>query len=57
MLDALDAPPRLHAHLTLVHDVTRTLMAQMDRTWPDLGYDHHTVALGAAIHDVGVARR
>ncbi len=53
LLDALDAPPRLRAHLTLVHDVARTLMTQMDRTWPDLDYDHHAVALGAAIHDVG----
>ncbi len=53
LLDALDAPSRLRAHLMLVHDVARTLMAQMNRTWPGLDYDHHAVALGAAVHDVG----
>ncbi len=57
LLDALDAPSRLRAHLMLVHDVARTLMAQMNRTWPGLDYDHHAVALGAAVHRAVVARR
>ncbi len=57
LLDALDAPPRLRAHLTLVHDVATTLVVQMDRTWPSLDYDHHVVTLGAAVHRAVVARR
>jgi hypothetical protein len=53
LLDNVDAPPRLIAHLTLVHDVASMLIAQIDMAWPSLDYDRHAVALGAAVHDIG----
>jgi putative nucleotidyltransferase with HDIG domain len=53
LLRELFAPPRLVAHLTLVHDVACTLTAQLDASWPDLAYDREAVRLGAAVHDIG----
>lgn len=47
------APPRLVAHLTIVHDVAITLIKQLDASWPTLDYDQERVLLGAATHDVG----
>ena len=53
LLRRLMAPPRLVAHLTLVHDVACTLTARLDAAWPTLAYDRTAVRIGAAIHDVG----
>jgi putative nucleotidyltransferase with HDIG domain len=53
LLQQLGAPPRLVAHLTLVHDVSCLLAAQLDATWPALSYDRTAVQLGAALHDIG----
>lgn len=53
LLEALDAPPRLVAHLALVHDVACTIVARCDAAWPALAYDREAVRLGAAIHDAG----
>lgn len=53
LLDTLGAPPRLVAHLTLVHDVACTLIACFEIVWPSLAYDRKAVRLGAAIHDIG----
>src|SRR5579859_5702818 len=53
LLDKLNAPPRLIAHLTLVHDVARSLTARLDMAWPALVYDHESVWMGAALHDIG----
>ena len=50
------APPRLVAHLTLVHDVCLRLLRQLKKTWPKLVFDGHSVAFGAATHDIGKAR-
>jgi hypothetical protein len=50
------APPRLFAHLTLVHDVSRRLLAKATKAWPRLPVDVDTVAFGAATHDIGKAR-
>jgi len=50
------APPRLSAHLTLVHDVALRLLASVKRRWPNLAVDHEAVAFGAASHDIGKAR-
>jgi hypothetical protein len=49
------APPRLVAHLTIVHDVAITLIKQLDISWPMLEYDRERVLMGAATHDVGKA--
>lgn len=53
LLEALDAPPRLVAHLALVHDVACAIVARCDVAWPALVYDREAVRLGAAIHDIG----
>ncbi len=33
LLQRLHAPPRLIAHLTIVHDVAKTLIGKMDPAW------------------------
>ncbi|MFI5841960.1 HD domain-containing protein [Catenuloplanes sp. NPDC051500] len=52
-LEALDAPPRLAAHLRAVHDVawqlTHALTGKLD-------FDRDLVLFGAAIHDIGKVR-
>ncbi len=53
LLSRLKAPPRLIAHLTLVHDVSCRLTARLDAAWPTLRYDRIAVRMGAAIHDIG----
>jgi hypothetical protein len=47
------APPRLVAHLTIVHDVAIRLIKHVDASWPMLEYDRELVLIGAATHDVG----
>lgn len=53
LLAAQDARPRLVAHLTLVHDFARRLVALLRRAWPTLPVDADAVAFGAATHDIG----
>jgi hypothetical protein len=53
LLERLASPPRLVAHLTLVHDVACTLIDRVDEAWPDLAYDREAVRFGAATHDIG----
>jgi hypothetical protein len=55
ILTAHHAPPRLCAHLTLVHDVAQQLCAQLKQRCPGFVVDVDAVAFGAAIHDVGKA--
>ncbi len=55
LLQKLHAPPRLIAHLTLVHDVAHTVVSKVDGIWPDLEYDRAAVFIGAATHDIGKA--
>ena len=55
LLAAHDARPRLVAHLTLVHDVARRLVASVQHAWPALAVDPEAVAFGAATHDLGEA--
>ncbi|WP_405010461.1 HD domain-containing protein [Kitasatospora sp. NBC_01539] len=50
LLTELAAPPRLVAHLRLVHDVALRLV---DALGAELGADRHGVLYGAATHDVG----
>lgn len=53
LLKALDAPPRLVAHLTLVHDMAYRLTEELHSAWPAVAYDRELVLLGAATHDIG----
>ncbi|MFI0510137.1 HD domain-containing protein [Streptomyces sp. WSLK1-5] len=57
LLRALDAPPRLAAHLRLVHDVAHQLLAWLEGRYPApaLPLDREAVLFGAATHDVGKA--
>ncbi|MEV4558773.1 HD domain-containing protein [Kitasatospora sp. NPDC049285] len=49
------APPRLVAHLRLVHDVAAQLVAWVQRRCPELEFEPAAVLFGAATHDIGKA--
>ena len=49
----LKAPPRLLAHLILVHDVAVDLVEGLAEQFPKLDFDAHAVLFGAASHDLG----
>lgn len=53
LLDDLDTPPRLIAHLLLVHDTAAEMVKRLDDVWPRLAYDRDAVLIGAALHDIG----
>src|SRR5438128_21686 len=53
LLVLLAAPPRLVAHLALVHHVAGQLTERVSQDWPLLDYDREAVLLGAATHDIG----
>jgi hypothetical protein len=53
LLEALEAPPRLAAHLRLVHDVARRLTTAVAERYPHMAIDIEAVHFGAAIHDIG----
>ncbi|MFG3491726.1 HD domain-containing protein [Streptomyces sp. NPDC047972] len=53
LLRALDAPPRLAAHLRAVHDVAVQLVDWLEHHRPELGADREAVLFGAATHDIG----
>lgn len=53
LLQRIDVPPYLLAHLIVVHDVARRLVVAVGRHWPDLPVDADTVYFGAATHDIG----
>jgi hypothetical protein len=53
LLTTLNAPPRLIAHLTLVHDSAFEILDSLQRRWPDLKIDRDAVLFGAATHDAG----
>ena len=52
LLESLDAPPRLGAHLRAVHDVARELVDWV-RTNYGVTFDGDAVLFGAATHDIG----
>ncbi len=56
LLAAEKAPPRLVAHLTLVHDVAGRLVRRVRKKWPRLIFDADAICFGAATHDIGKAR-
>jgi hypothetical protein len=49
----VDAPPRLVAHLTLVHDVAVSLVEETKRVLPKISFDEESIFFGAATHDIG----
>ncbi|WP_149827939.1 phosphohydrolase [Streptomyces tailanensis] len=53
LLRVLAAPPRLVAHLRLVHDVAYELADWMEQRYPELSFDRAAVLFGAATHDIG----
>jgi hypothetical protein len=53
LLVLLDTPPRLGAHLRVVHDVAWSLTDRLGRARPDLDFDTTAVLFGAATHDIG----
>ncbi|MEV6106641.1 HD domain-containing protein [Streptomyces sp. NPDC051940] len=53
LLRTLRAPPRLAAHLRLVHDVAVQLADWVRRAHPEAVLDREAVLFGAATHDVG----
>ncbi|MGW0189009.1 phosphohydrolase [Streptomyces sp. NPDC003362] len=53
LLRSLAAPPRLAAHLRLVHDVAVELVDWVQDRYPDLAVDLDGVLFGSATHDVG----
>lgn len=55
LLRTLAAPPRLAAHLRLVHDVAYELADWLAGYCPDLAFDRDAVLFGAATHDIGKA--
>ncbi|WP_131742476.1 HD domain-containing protein [Actinomadura roseirufa] len=55
LLTALAAPPRLAAHLRLVHDVAADLLGWISSEHPALIVDAEAVLFGAATHDIGKA--
>lgn len=55
LLDSVKAPPRLTAHLTLVHDAAVKLVRGIRRAYPGLLFDEEAVLFGAATHDIGKA--
>ncbi|MFD7032181.1 HD domain-containing protein [Streptomyces sp. NPDC059917] len=55
LLVKCDSPPRLAAHLRIVHDVAHQLVDWMARSRPSVVFDREAVLFGAATHDVGKA--
>ncbi|MFF9772384.1 HD domain-containing protein [Streptomyces sp. NPDC013978] len=53
LLRSLGAPPRLAAHLRLVHDVAHELADWVERRYPELPFDRAAALFGAATHDIG----
>lgn len=47
LLEQLQAPPRLAAHLRLVHDVACQIADWADGRYPALGYDRDAMLFGA----------
>lgn len=53
LLTTLNAPPRLIAHLALVHDAAAEILDAIQTQWPNLIIDREAVLFGAATHDIG----
>lgn len=53
LCQTVDAPPRLIAHLTLVHDVAVSLIEEIKQSFPALSLYEESIYFGAATHDIG----
>lgn len=53
LCETLNPPPRLVAHLTLVHHVACELVDQFLERFSSLEIDADAVRFGASIHDIG----
>lgn len=53
LLAMLNAPPRLVAHLTLVHEAASEILEALQARWPSFSFDRDAVLFGAAVHDIG----
>src|SRR5262245_58397939 len=53
LLRQVDAPPRLVAHLILVHDVAAILVERVTAAFPEITFSKEEVLFGASIHDFG----
>lgn len=53
VLERVNAPPRLVAHHTLVHDVAADIVQSLQAHWHNLSIDKDAVLFGAATHDIG----
>lgn len=53
LLTVLNAPSRLVAHLTLVHDAASEILEALQARWPDFSVDRDAVLFGTAVHDIG----
>lgn len=53
LLGKLGAPPRLAAHLRLVHDTAIEIVEGLRERFPMLSFDGVAVSVGAATHDFG----
>ncbi|MFC0038351.1 HD domain-containing protein [Actinomadura rayongensis] len=51
----MNSPPRLAAHLRLVHDAARRIADWLQQRHPRLSFDRRAVLFGAATHDIGKA--
>jgi hypothetical protein len=56
LLEELDAPPRLAAHLRAVHDVAWQLADWVRQHYPGVAFERQAVLFGAATHDIGKTR-
>lgn len=55
LLAGWSAPPRLVAHLYLVHDVSASMLGAIEASLPGVELDAEAVLFGAATHDIGKA--
>lgn len=53
IFERLKMPPRLLAHLTLVHDAEERLLKEIAATFPKVKIDKELALFGAATHDIG----
>ena len=53
LLRQVSAPPRLVAHLIVVHDVASRLVERICGAFPGLTLDREAVLFGASLHDLG----
>lgn len=53
LLDRVGAPPRLRAHLVVVHEAACRLCAGIEAAFPSVLLDWAAVEFGAATHDIG----